>query len=58
MLKSYAFDLEGNILCTKIPIYVMVKQPDNTRKEEAVPNAEFDKKLQDKENVRRQNPAD
>jgi hypothetical protein len=56
MLKSYAFDLVGNIVHTKTPLYVLVRQADDTLKEEAVPNAEFDKRLQDKENVRRQNP--
>ena len=52
MLKSYVFDLDQNILHTKTPIHLLVKQPDGTWKEEAVPNAEFEKKLQDKENVR------
>ena len=56
MLKAYAFDLVGNIIHTKTPLYVLVKQSDGSRKEEAVPNGEFDKKLQDKENVKRQTP--
>lgn len=52
MLKSYVFDLDQNILHTKTPIYLLVKQPDGSRKEEAVPNADFEKKLQDKENFK------
>lgn len=52
MLKSYVFDLDQNIVHTKNPIYLLVKQPDGSRKEEAVPNADFEKKLQDKENVK------
>lgn len=52
MLKSYVFDLDQNILHTKTPIYLLVKQPDGSRKEEAVPNADFEKRLEDKENVR------
>ena len=50
--KSYVFDLDQNILHTKTAIYLLVKQPDTTRKEEAIPNAEFETRLQDKENVK------
>lgn len=52
MLKSYVFDLDQNILHTKTPIHLLVKQPDGSRKEEAVPNAEFEQKLQDKDHYR------
>lgn len=52
MLKSYVFDLDQNIVHTKTPIYLLIKQHDGTRKEEAVPNAEFETRLQDKENVK------
>lgn len=52
MLKSYAFDLDQNIFYTKTPIHLLVKQPNGSRKEEPVPNADFEKKLQDKENVK------
>ncbi len=52
MLKSYVFDLDQNIVNTKTPIYLLIKQPDGSRKEEAVPNSDFEKKLTDKENVK------
>lgn len=52
MLKSYVFDLDQNILNTKTPIYLLIKQADGSRKEEAIPNAEFETKLQDKEHVK------
>ncbi len=52
MLKSYVFDLDQNIVHTKTPIYLLVQQPDGRRKEEAVPNADFEKKLADKEHVK------
>ena len=50
--KSYVFDLDQNILHTKTPIYLLIKQPDGTRKEEPVPNSEFETRLQDKEHVK------
>lgn len=52
MLKSYVFDLDQNILHTKTPIYLLAKQLDGSRKEEAIPNAEFEKKLEDKEHYK------
>lgn len=52
MLKSYVFDLDQNIVHTKTPIYLLVQQPDGSRKEEAVPNGDFEKKLADKEHVK------
>jgi len=52
MLKAYVFDLDQNIVNTKTPIYLLVKQPDGSRQEEAVPNADFEKRLQDKEQVK------
>ena len=52
MLKWYVSDLDQNLLYTKTPIYLLIKQPDGSRKEEAVPNADFDKRIEDKENVR------
>ncbi len=52
MLKSYVFDLDQNIVHTKTPVYLLVKQPDASRQEEAVPNADFDIRMQDTEHVR------
>ncbi len=52
MLKSYVFDLDQNIVHTKTPIFFLVKQADGSRKEEKVPNAEFEKKLADPEHFR------
>ena len=50
--KSSVLDLDQNIVHTKTPIYLLVRQPNGTREEEAVPNAEFETRLQDKENVK------
>jgi len=52
MLKSYVFDLDQNILYTKTPIYLLIKQPGGSRQEEPIPNAEYEKRLQDKENAK------
>ena len=52
MLKSYVFDLDQNILHTKTPIYLLIKQPGGSRQEEPVPNTEYEKRLQDKENAK------
>jgi hypothetical protein len=52
MLKSYVFDLDQNIINTTTPIYLLVKQADGTWQEEAIPNAEFETRLQDKEQVK------
>jgi len=52
MLKSYVFDLDQNILNTKTPIHLLVHQADGSRKEEAIPNADFETRLQDKEHVK------
>ncbi len=52
MLKSYVFDLDQNIVHTKTPIYLLVKQQDGSWQEEAVPNAVFEQRLQDKDNVK------
>ena len=50
--KSSVLDLDQNIVHTKTPIYLLIRQPDGTREEEAVPNAEFETRLQDKDNVK------
>jgi len=52
MLKSYVFDLDQNIVHTKTPIYMLIKQANGEWKEEAIPNADFEKKSEDKEHVK------
>lgn len=52
ILKSYVFDLDQNLLHTKTPIYLLIKQPDGSRVEEAIPNSEFETRLQDTTNVK------
>lgn len=46
-LKSYAFDLDQNILHTPTEIYLQVKQPDGSWKEETIPNSLYEEYTKD-----------